>query len=67
MLKLLSANRRWLGMASVIGGAGLILCHYIDYGYTSHLAFPDHGIVGIALVVLGGFLGVGKPGAKLKT
>jgi hypothetical protein len=54
-------------MASVITGAGLILCHYIDYGYTSHLAIPDHGIVGIALVVLGGFLGVGKPGAKLKT
>ena len=65
MLKLLSANRRWLGMASVITGAGLILCHYIDYGYTSHLAIPDHGIVGILLVVAGGVLGIGKPGAKL--
>jgi len=66
MIKLLQNNRRWIGLASVLGGTGLILCHYIDYGYTAHFTMPDHGIVGMILVIVGGFLGIGKPGANTK-
>lgn len=59
-------TRRWLGLALVLGGAGLTAVHYIDYGWTAHLAFPDHGVVGILLVLIGGALGLGKPGTKAK-
>ena len=63
-MKLLLHNRRWLGLALVLAGAGLTTVHYIDYGYTAHFTMPDHGLVGIILMVAGGFLGIGKPGAK---
>ncbi len=70
IIELLKTNRRWLGMALVLGGAGLMLVHFVDYGSTLH--FPvegivvDHGVVGLILVIIGAFLGLGKPGARAK-
>ena len=57
-------TRRWVGLALVLGGAGLTTVHYIDYGWTAHLTFPDHGIVGGILVIIGIALGIGKPGTR---
>jgi len=58
--------RRWLGLALVLGGTGLVAVHYIDWGWTAHLAFPDHGIVGMILFIIGVILGLGKPGTRAK-
>jgi len=58
--------RRWLGMALVAGGAGLMAVHYMDYGWTAHLTFPDHGIAGLVLVIIGAILGLGKPGTRAR-
>ncbi len=62
----LTYTRRWLGMALVIGGAGLVAVHYIDYGWTAHLCFPDHGVVGAILFLIGVGLGIGRPGTRAK-
>lgn len=59
-------TRRWLGMALVLGGTGLVAVHYMDYGWTGHWTLIDHGVVGIILVVIGGILGLGKPGTRAK-
>ena len=59
-------TRRWLGMALALGGTGLVAVHYMDYGWTAHLAFPDHGIVGAILFIIGVALGLGKPGTRAK-
>ena len=60
----LLAQRFWIGLASVLGGASLILIHYIDYGGTLHFTFPDHGTVGLFLVIIGALLAGLKPGVK---
>jgi hypothetical protein len=60
----LLAQRFWVGLALVLGGAGLILIHYIDYGGTLHFAFPDHGTAGLILVIIGALLAGLKPGVK---
>ncbi len=60
------AQRFWIGLASVLGGAGLILVHYIDYGGSLHFTFPDHGTMGLLLVVIGALLAGLKPGVKRK-
>ena len=62
----LAGQRFWVGMASVLGGAGLILVHYIDYGGTLHFIFPDHGTMGLILVIIGALLAGLKPGTKRK-
>ena len=59
-------TRRWVGLALVFAGTGLVTIHYIDYGWTSHLTFPDHGIVGAVLFIIGVILGLGKPGTRAK-
>ncbi|KKN60909.1 hypothetical protein LCGC14_0527080 [marine sediment metagenome] len=56
LLKYLLTQRFWIGIASVLGGAGLILVHYIDYGGTLHFTFPDHGTLGLALVIFGALI-----------
>ena len=58
----LLTQRFWIGLASVLGGASLILIHYIDYGGTLHFTFPDHGTVGLLLVIIGALLAGLKPG-----
>jgi len=60
----LLTQRFWIGMASVVAGFGLILVHFIDYGGTIHFTFPDHGVAGILLVVIGGLLAGLKPGVN---
>ena len=54
----------WIGLASVLGGVGLILVNYIDYGDTLHFTFPDHGTVSLQLVIIGALLAELKPGVK---
>jgi hypothetical protein len=66
MRRLLFRNRRWLGMASVLAGAGMILVHYVDYGFTAHLTMPDHGMTGLLLVIAGVFLAIGKPDRRAR-
>jgi len=66
-VKKLLENRHWLGMALGLGGAGLMLVHFIDYGFTLHLTAVDHGTVGLILIILGAFLGAGKAGARRRT
>ncbi len=56
LLLYLLTQRFWIGLASVLGGAGLILVHYIDYGGTLHFTFPDHGTLGLLLVIIGALL-----------
>jgi hypothetical protein len=60
----LLAQRFWVGLALVLGGAGLILVHYIDSGGTLHFTFPDHGTAGLILVIIGALLAGLKPGVK---
>ena len=64
ILQYLAGQRFWIGLASVIGGFGLILVHYIDYGGTLHFTFLDHGIAGIVLVIIGALLAGLKPGVN---
>lgn len=64
ILLYLLAQRFWVGLALVLGGAGLILVHYIDSGGTLHFALPDHGTVGLVLVIIGALLAGLKPGVK---
>ncbi len=64
ILLYLLAQRFWVGLALVLGGAGLILVHYIDSGGTLHFAFPDHGTAGLILVIIGALLAGLKPGVK---
>ena len=68
MKEFFTQNRKWVGISLVLGGAGLELIHYIDYGVTLH--FPtlfliyDHGVVGLILMMAGAILGFGKPKEK---
>ena len=51
----------------MLSGAGMSLLHFSEYGYTLH--FPtaiDHGVVGVILVIIGAFLGAGRPGKRAK-
>jgi len=64
ILLYLLAQRLWAGLALVLGGAGLILVHYIDAGGTLHFTFPDHGTAGLILVIIGALLAGLKPGVK---
>ena len=70
LLDYLMGQRRWMGMAMVLGGCGLMLVHFIDFGFTLH--FPvtgiifDNGAFGLLLVIIGAFLGLGKPGTSAK-
>ena len=66
--KLFQKNRHWLGASLLLSGVSLSVVHYVDYGYILHWPVSglviDHGVVGILLVILGGILAAGKPGAK---
>ena len=62
----LLTQRFWVGLALVLGGAGLILTHYIDYGGTLHFTFLDHGTAGLILIIIGALLSGLKPGVKRK-
>jgi len=62
----LISNRRWIGMTMCLAGSGMVLVHWIDYGLTGHLIFPDHGVGGLALFILGWFIGVGRPGQNYR-
>ena len=64
MKKLLLANRHWLVMALGLGGAGLMLLHFVDYGFTIHLTALNHGTVSLIMIILGAFLGAGKAGER---
>lgn len=59
-------TRRWLGFATMVTGGGLILEHYISYGWTAHWTLNDHGVVGAVLFIIGVALGLGKPGTRAK-
>ena len=59
-------TRRWVGLVMVLGGTGMVLEHYISHGFTGHWTFPDHGIVGAILFIVGVILGLGKPGTRAK-
>ena len=67
MKKLLLANRHWLGMALGLSGAGLMLLHFVDYGFTIHLTTLDHGTVGLIMIIIGALLGAGKAGARRRS
>jgi len=62
----LLTQRFWIGLASVLSGASLILIHYIDYGGTLHFTFPDHGTAGLLLVIIGALLAGLRLGVKRK-
>ena len=64
--RLFKQNRRWVGMALAITGAGLVGVHFSDYGFTGHWTPIDHGIVGAILFIIGVALGLGKPGTRAK-
>ena len=61
-------TRRWVGLVLALAGSGLVLEHYISWGWTAHLVWPpiDHGIVGAILFIIGVALGLGKPGTRAK-
>ena len=63
-LTYLLSQRFWVGLACVLGGSGLMLIHYIDYGGTLHLTFPDHGTAGLILIIIGALLAGLKPGVN---
>ena len=56
-----SYARRWAGFALLAAGGGLLLEHYISYGFTLHLTPLDHGVLGLILVVLGALGAAGRP------
>lgn len=68
MKDLFQKYRYYLGFTTAVTGGGLMLEHYISNGYLVHWPVSglviDHGVVGILLVILGGILAAGKPGAK---
>ena len=58
-------HRRWVGATLLLGGAGMSVIHYIDYGFLLHWPVEgiviDHGVVGILLVIIGAIMAAGKP------
>jgi len=50
-------HRYWVGFSIMPCGWGLVLEHYIRYGETLHYTFPDHGLVGLVLILAGALLG----------
>lgn len=56
--------RRWGGFALVFTGLGLLLEHYVSYGFTLHLAPLDHGVLGLILILGGALLASGRPGRR---
>jgi len=70
MKRAFQKHRRWLGATLALSGMSLSLVHFIDYGYLLHWPVEglviDHGVVGILLVIIGGILAAGKPGANVR-
>ncbi|MFH0914566.1 MAG: hypothetical protein V1849_04690 [Chloroflexota bacterium] len=62
--KLPSSSRFVLAFALAGCGAGLLFEHLLYYGGTLHFTFPDHGVVGAILLVIGTILAGLKPGRK---
>ena len=63
MKQFIGQNRHWVGRTAVLAGMALLGEHLYQYG-GFHLTFPDHGVVGLALIVLGSLLAALKPGEK---
>lgn len=57
-----SYARRWAGFAALAAGGGLLLEHYISYGFTLHFTPLDHGLLGLILILGGALLAGGRPG-----
>ncbi len=53
-------------MGMSLAGAGLVAVHFMDYGFTGHYIFPDHGVFGAILFSAGFLIGLGKPGTRAK-
>ncbi len=63
-MKWRSYYTRYLGFTGVAAGGGMMLEHYITYGYILHMWPIDHGTVGLALVIAGAIAAGGKRGAN---